>query len=69
MHKIDIHADTDGPFPTDTLYTVGESCAVLVKYTHENSTTHDFLLKIYHHWEILFNKSMNSLKLYAIFCV
>lgn len=43
MHRIDVHADTDGPFPTDTLYTVGESCAVPVQYTHENNTTHDFL--------------------------
>lgn len=43
VHRIDVHADTDGPFPTDTLYTVGESCAVPVQYTHENNTTHDFL--------------------------
>lgn len=42
MHKVDFHADTDGPFPTDTLYTVGESYAVLANYTHENNTTHDF---------------------------
>ena len=29
VHKINFHADTDGPFPTDTLYTVG---VVLVNY-------------------------------------